>query len=370
MLLVCFLPPICREQGQVYHMVIRYKSEEDIRAELGTYDWDQLEGLDLDDDDKPEGVNAKFKLDMLLAVAGLEDKDPDDVEKPKSPEEVCICDGVREKLETRFELVAGRGRKLLDDRLYVRKRLWEIMNDQTMAYLLQECVVYIPADALEGLELIDAPGTGVVSPQEQRALQDVLETADAVVVCMQRNLQDCKDVKPAIQKCLQFQKYIEDPKASPCKIFFFSAIDEKSNFTPLDTPKSVSDLEKRKSDIKKKNTKGLKQMVKKAIEEMKDEGRLQGKQDEQVCDACLQGLEENMYSSYPLLWASVSMGPGLEAPGEQLSAGRDQSTPRARKEELLNDVTRMLSALRGRSTAERQIMQAFFDKVAELMLHS
>jgi len=116
----------CREQGRVYHMVIRYKAEEDIRAELGTYDWDQLEGLDLDDDDKPEGVNAKFKLDMLLAVAGLEDEDPDDVKKPKSPAEVCICDGVKAKLEARFELVAGRGRKLLDDRLYVRKRLWEI----------------------------------------------------------------------------------------------------------------------------------------------------------------------------------------------------------------------------------------------------
>jgi hypothetical protein len=51
-------------------MVIRYKSEEDIRAELGAYDWDQLEGLDLDDeleldDDEPEGANAKFKFDML-----------------------------------------------------------------------------------------------------------------------------------------------------------------------------------------------------------------------------------------------------------------------------------------------------------------
>jgi hypothetical protein len=49
----------------------------------------------------------------------------------------------------------------------VRARLWELMRDQTVPYLLQECVVYMPADVLEGVELIDAPGTGVVSPQEQ-----------------------------------------------------------------------------------------------------------------------------------------------------------------------------------------------------------
>ena len=300
-------------------------------------------------------------------VAGLEERKSKNAEKPKSPEEVCICDKVKEKLQTRFELVAGRGKKLLDDRLYVRTRLWELMNDPTMAYLLQECVVYIPADALEGLELIDAPGTGVVSPQEQRALQDVLETADAVVVCMQRNLQHCKDIQPAIQNCLQFQRYIEDPKANPCKMFFFSAIDEKSNFTPLDTPNSVSDLERRKDEIKKKNMAGIKQMVRKAIREMRIEGKLKGRNDEEVVDACLKGLEDNMYSSYPLLWAAVSMGPGAED-GEQLSASRDQKIPIARKEELLNDVTRMLSAIRGRSTAERQIMQDFFDKVTKLLL--
>lgn len=114
-----------------------------------------------------------------------------------------------------------------------------------MVYILHECVVYIPADALEGLELIDAPGTGVVSPQEQKALQDVLQTADALVVCMQRNLQHCKDIKPHIQSCVLFQKLIETtaktPGAgSPCQVFFFSAMDEQGNFTRLDTPELVN----------------------------------------------------------------------------------------------------------------------------------
>ena len=108
-------------------------------------------------------------------------------------------------------------------------------------------------------------------------------------------------------------------------------------------------------------------MVRKAIREMRIEGKLKGRNDEEVVDACLKGLEDNMYSSYPLLWAAVSMGPGAED-GEQLSASRDQKIPIARKEELLDDVTRMLSAIRGRSTAERQIMQDFFDKVTKLLL--
>ncbi len=351
------IPPLS-EQGKIYHLVIRYKTEEEIRAELAGYDWDQLEELDLDDDNS-EVANAKYKLGMLLAVAGLEDADPEGVEKPKSIGEVQICDAVREKLAARYEIVAGRGRKLLDDRLYVRARLWELMRDQTVPYLLQECVVYMPADVLEGVELIDAPGTGVVSPQEQRALQDVLETADAVVVCMQRNLEDCRFIKPAIERCLQFHRYIENPKASQCPVFFFSAVDEQRNFTPLDEPSSLSRFEESKETIKKKNKVGIKQMVNRAMKEMRnddEEDKLKDTQKQVVLDACLPGLEANIFSSYPLLWASVAMGPGgKEKEGGQIS--------RAQKEEALSDVTRMLSSIRGRSAAQRQVMGAFFDKV-------
>jgi len=343
------IPPLS-EQGKIYHLVIRYKTEEEIRAELAGYDWDQLEGLDLDDDDNSEVANANYKLGMLLAVSGL------GLEKPKSIGEVQICDAVREKLATRYEIVAGRGRKLLDDRLYVRARLWELMRDHTVPYLLQECVVYMPADVLEGVELIDAPGTGVVSPQEQRALQDVLETADAVVVCMQRNLEDCMFIKPAIERCLQFHRYIENPKASQCQVFFFSAVDEQSNFTPLDEPSSLSRFEESKETIKKKNKVGIKQMVNRAMKEMRKEDKLKDTQKEVVLDACLPGLEANIFSSYPLLWASVAMGPGgKEKEGGQIS--------RVQKEEALSDVTRMLSSIRGQSAAQRQVMGAFFDKV-------
>ena len=76
--------PDFASQGKVYHLLVRYKSEEDIREELANYDWGQLEGLDLDDDEDPEVANAKYKQEMLLAIAGLEGRDPDDMEKPKS----------------------------------------------------------------------------------------------------------------------------------------------------------------------------------------------------------------------------------------------------------------------------------------------
>ena len=56
--------PDFASQGKVYHLLVRYKSEEDIREELANYDWGQLEGLDLDDDEDPEVANAKYKQKM------------------------------------------------------------------------------------------------------------------------------------------------------------------------------------------------------------------------------------------------------------------------------------------------------------------
>lgn len=100
-------------------------------------------------------------------------------------------------------------------------------------------------------------------------------------------------------------------------------------------------------------------MVNRAMKEMRnddEEDKLKDTQKQVVLDACLPGLEANIFSSYPLLWASVAMGPGgKEKEGGQIS--------RAQKEEALSDVTRMLSSIRGRSAAQRQVMGAFFDKV-------
>lgn len=65
------------------------------------------------------------------------------------------------------------------------------------------------------------------------------------------------------------------------------------------------------------NRKGLKQMLKTSIAEMRQNGRLAASEtadtaasDALLLNACLKYLDANMYSSYPLLWASVSMSPG------------------------------------------------------------
>ncbi len=364
----------------MYHLLLRYKSEEEIRNELAHFDWDQLEGLDLDDENEPEVVNAKYKLDMLLAIAGLGEERRDEVAKPKLPSEVQICKAIKEKLDTRHEIVAGRGRFLLDDRLYVRRRLWEVMNDPNMVYILHECVVYAPTEALEGVELIDAPGTGVVSAQEQKALQDVLETADAVVVCMQRNLEDCKEIKSAIQGCMQFQKFIESPTPGTCQVLFFSALDEQKNFTPLNTRKSIDEFESDKQEAASKNQKGLRQMIKRSICEMRESGRshLLGDpaDDAQRIEDCLGALKDNMFASYPLLWASVAMSPGKDkalptaTAANQASGGLllEEKTSRARKAQVLEDVTRMLACIRGRSAGEGKVLQTFFDTVRPVCL--
>lgn len=91
----------------------------------------------------------------------------------------------------------------IHNRLYARKELNKVMEDPVSAHILYECIVYVPADVLEGIVLIDAPGTVVFSPQEQMQFAGVLETEDSIVVRTQRNLQDCKYIKPAIQNSVR-----------------------------------------------------------------------------------------------------------------------------------------------------------------------
>ena len=130
---------------------------------------DKLED-DSDDVCEMDLVDNKYKIEMLLRVIGLDPKKGhthEEVDKPKVPGEVQICAAIKKKLELGFEIFSGRGWKLLDDRLYVRNKLWDVMRDPQQAYIIHECIVYVPADVLEGLELMDAPGIGVENPQEQ-----------------------------------------------------------------------------------------------------------------------------------------------------------------------------------------------------------
>jgi hypothetical protein len=144
-------------QGKVYHLLVRYKSEEKIRDELANFDWNQLSGdIDLDDEESSEAVHANYMLDMLLAIAelGVESRNSladarkngafDDVCKQASKlsSELQICATVKKKIDAHHELVAGRGRSLLDDRMFVRKRLWEVMDAHHGLYSPRVCSLH------------------------------------------------------------------------------------------------------------------------------------------------------------------------------------------------------------------------------------
>jgi len=109
---------------------------------------------------------------LLLLVAGLDHTDTKYEDKknlpiPNAKDDIKICREIQDKLDKGFEIHSGRGRMLLDDRMYVRKTLAETMLNETLSCILKECIVYAPVDFLEGLELVDAPGSGTGCPLEQ-----------------------------------------------------------------------------------------------------------------------------------------------------------------------------------------------------------
>ena len=327
---------------------------------------EQLED-DSDDEMEPDAVvNNKYKCDMLLRVKGLdpEEHGHEDVDKPKVPGEVQICNDIKEKLDQGFEIFSGRGRKLLDDRLYVRNKLWGVMGDPQLAYIIHECIVYVPADVLEGLELMDAPGTGVQSPQEQVRLTEALRTADAIVVTMQRNLQSEVDVLPALEKCGVLKKIIESigkspVKPPPCRVFLFSAMDEGKSFSKLNTKEAEENFRDMIKISRKGNVDELKTWLKKTFkrEKRKDKDMTEGITEDMMLAACLPALEADMFQSRPLLWASLALSSGEKVEEGEIS--------RSEKEELLCGVSKMLSALKefSRSDTLAEVMKDFLDKV-------
>jgi len=346
-------------------LVTRYKTEDDIREELGTFDWDQLEGLDLENPgDSEDAVYAAYKWEMLLRVAGLDPENPPEVgamQKPKSPGEVEICPAVKTKLVLGYEIFSGRGQKLLDDRLFVRDELSKIMDDSATAFILQECIVYVPADVLTGVELIDAPGIGVESPQEQMHLNFALRKADGIVVVMERNLQDNKEIKADLMNCGVVKRMIENPEQ--CPIMIFSAMNEKEGFNDLSTKKDMESFRKSAVAIEKKNILGLTQVLKDTLTGMRNAEMTEP----QMLAACLPRLKNNIFSSYPLLWASLSLSTGEE---EQDGASRmdvdsGDTISRFEQEQLLCGLSKMLSTLNGCSREARlsTIMKNFYQTV-------
>jgi len=382
-------------QGTVYHAVVRYRSLDEVRDELFEFDWDQLEGLKLNDGNDPACMHAKYKCEMLLRVSGrfelesknkckacqqglllgvctCRQKDIDvvshskKIHKPQSPHDVEICDRLREKMEAGFEVFSGRGRSLREDRLFVRNALWKVMQDPALACILRECIVYVPATVLDSVELIDAPGTGTESPQERLQLEKALRTANNVVVMMQRNLQDATDIRPVLEDFLGYSNYEMLKRLveldEQCPIFLFSALDEKGSFSNLEDQDELTDLEERKESIRDKNLTAMSDLLTSIFSSMPDDGKSESMKDmseEQFFEKCKPKLKKRIFSGCPLLWASLS-----------LSSGEDDSCDvKKEREDALCGVSRMLSAIKGntRETRLATLMRTFSEAVKSVV---
>jgi hypothetical protein len=139
----------------------------------------------------------------------------------------------RQEMESGFKIFSGRGQDMMEDRLFVRQALMDVMKDAAVACVVQQCVVYCPADILHDLELVDTPGTGTDDPLQWRQLTDALASANGIMVVMQRNLEANAKLKEelvasgVVRRVLAAQNH--------CPLVVFSAVDEKSTFNTAQT---------------------------------------------------------------------------------------------------------------------------------------
>ena len=160
----------------MYQVLFVYKTVKEIRDELMSFKWDQLDTFAQLKRKSREYKRIENKINLLLIVTGCDHKDvkydvklsgKDFLPIPLKQEDITLCPTIKKKVEKEFEIFSGRGRKLLDDRMYVRDKLEETMKNEKINCILKECIVYAPADILDGLELVDAPGAGSSCPLEQ-----------------------------------------------------------------------------------------------------------------------------------------------------------------------------------------------------------
>ncbi len=118
---------------------------------------------------------------------------------------------------------------MMEDRLFVRQALMDVMKDAAIACVVRQCVVHCPADILHDLELVDTPGTGTDDPLQWRQLTDALASANGIMVVMQRNLEVNANLKEELVASGVLRRVIS--AQNHCPLVVFSAIDEKGTFT-------------------------------------------------------------------------------------------------------------------------------------------
>jgi hypothetical protein len=82
---------------------------------------------------------------------------------------VKICDEVRADLDRQHVVYVGERRSQRDDRLYIRDKLYEVLQVRRSRVAIKEVVLYCPCELLDGeVQWIDAAGCNDTNPLKRR----------------------------------------------------------------------------------------------------------------------------------------------------------------------------------------------------------
>mmetsp|Transcript_48945 Transcript_48945/g.116531 ORF Transcript_48945/g.116531 Transcript_48945/m.116531 type:complete len:1449 (-) Transcript_48945:78-4424(-) len=213
--------------GTVFHGLVIFKSVEHIKTELCNFDF-WVEDATSDEDVKRQRRGMIQRLRLLeggntdLPDEMLDENDDDSsIVLPTRdnivihPRLLTIIEDATHPFkngggEVAFEIFAGNGKNMLYDRMAVRERIDELQSDVAVACIIDSIHIFCPSDILQGLEIVDCPGTGTEDPLEHKALSNAVESADGVMLVMQRNLSTTKDVKEFLKEAGVIKKWIEN----------------------------------------------------------------------------------------------------------------------------------------------------------------
>ena len=135
-------------------------------------------------------------------------------------------------MERGWKIFSGRGQDIMEDRVFVRAMLEDVMQDAAIACVVRQCILYCPAGVLHGIELVDTPGTGTDDPLQWRQLTDELAIANGIMVVMQRTLDENKLIKSELVASGLPRRVLAAPGRFP--LIIFSAVDEVLGFCTAD----------------------------------------------------------------------------------------------------------------------------------------
>jgi hypothetical protein len=117
-----------------------------------------------------------------------------------------------------------------------------LMKDEALACLIKECILFSPF--IQGLEVVDTPGTGSDDPLQWKQLTDALASANGIMVVMQRNLKANKELKRCLRASGLMSKLLQAP--ARCPLILLSALGEIKE--PCTAATLVADGEKLERD--------------------------------------------------------------------------------------------------------------------------